>query len=69
MKPNDPAFWPLFILLGVPIIIMAGNPFGWRALVLLAALAALASHPLITGAVLTCSASLPDGPWRGSYSA
>ncbi|TPV99338.1 MAG: hypothetical protein USCAAHI_01215 [Beijerinckiaceae bacterium] len=52
MNPQDQQFWIVFILIGVPIIILAGGPYGWRFLVLLGALAGLASHPLITGAVL-----------------
>lgn len=49
MTPADTAnFWPLFLILGVPIIILAGGPYGWRFLVLLAALAGLAYAPLIS---------------------
>ena len=49
---HDPAFWPVFFILGVPLIALTGGPYGWRFLVLLGALAALTSHPLITGAVI-----------------
>jgi hypothetical protein len=53
MTPHDTAnFWPLFILVGVPVIVLTGGPYGWRFLILLGTLAALASHPLITGAVI-----------------
>ena len=52
MTPHDPAFWPAFLLLGVSLIVLTGGPYGWRFLVLLGALAGLASHPLITGAVI-----------------
>jgi hypothetical protein len=53
MSPHDTAnFWPVFLLLGVPLIILTGGPFGWRALVLLGALAALASHPLVSFAIV-----------------
>ena len=49
MTPHDTAnYWPAFILLVVPLIILYGGPYGWRALVLLGALAGLASYPLIT---------------------
>jgi hypothetical protein len=45
--PLDPAFWPIFILIGVPLIILTGGEYGWRFLVLLGALAGLAYAPLI----------------------
>jgi hypothetical protein len=41
--PLNPNFWPLFIILGIPLICLYGGDFGWRALVILAALAGLAS--------------------------
>jgi hypothetical protein len=47
MNPHDPNFWPAFLILGVPLIIMFGGPYGWRALVLLGALAGLAYAPMI----------------------
>ena len=57
MAPDDPNFWPAFLILGVPLIILFGGAYGWRALVLLGALAGLAYAPLISIAVIVCSIS------------
>jgi hypothetical protein len=47
VNPNDTAnFWLVFLLIGVPIIIMAGGEIGWRALVLLGVIAGIAYAPL-----------------------
>jgi hypothetical protein len=46
MNPHDPAFWPAFFIVGVPLIVLTGGPYGWRFLTLLRALAALAYAPL-----------------------
>ena len=52
MTPHDAAnFWPAFLILGVPLIILAGGPYGWSFLVLLGALAGLAYAPVISIAV------------------
>jgi hypothetical protein len=60
MTPHDTAnFWIGFILLGVPLIALTGGPYGWRFLILLGALAGLASHPLITGAAIGLPAPNP----------
>jgi hypothetical protein len=48
----DPNFWPAFLLLGVPLIVLTGGPFGWRFLVILGALVGLAYAPLISLAVI-----------------
>jgi hypothetical protein len=48
MTPQDAqTFWPMF-LFGIPIILLGGGPWGWRALVLLGAIAGLAYAPMIT---------------------
>jgi hypothetical protein len=53
VSPHDTQnFWIAFVLLGVPLIALTGGPYGWRFLVLLAVLAGLGAHPLITLAAI-----------------
>jgi hypothetical protein len=60
MTPQDVQhFWPAFIVFGVPLIILAGGPYGWRALVILGALAGIAYAPWIAGAACALFASHP----------
>ena len=60
MNPHDPAFSPAFFIVGVPLIVLTGGPYGWRFLTLLGALAALAYAPLlgIAASCSTCSAPI-----------
>jgi hypothetical protein len=53
MTPQDAQnFWPIFLIVGVPGILLFGGPVAVRMLFLLGALAGFATHPLITCAVL-----------------
>jgi hypothetical protein len=40
-------FWVLVLFVGLPFVYLFGRPYGWRALVILAAVAGLALHPII----------------------
>jgi hypothetical protein len=48
----DLSFLPVFLLIGTPAIVLAGGPYAWRGIVILAAIGGLAYAPAIAGVVI-----------------